>query len=201
MATELSVVGLTGGIGTGKTTAADILAELGAVVVDCDQLGRDVVAADGGSAFPAIVERFGADIVGPDGELDRAALGRIVFGDPAALADLNAITHPAIDAEIARAIEAAEPDRRVVLDMAVLVESSLGAGLYHRVLVIESPLEHRLERLATQRQMSRDDAMARIGSQASDDDRRRAADDVIVNDGDREALRAKVVAWWTDLAS
>ena len=190
-----SVIGLTGGIGTGKSTAAAVLAELGAVIVDCDQLGRDVARSDG-AAFPGIVDRFGSGLVGPDGELDRAALGAIVFSDPAALADLNAITHPAIDAEIARLIEAAPPDATVVLDMAVLVESNLGAGLYDSVLVIESPVDTRIDRLAAQRGMSEADARARIESQASDEERRAVADDVIVNDGDHGALEAKLTDWW-----
>lgn len=191
------VVGLTGGIGVGKTTAAEILAGLGAVIVDCDQLGRDV-AQSTGSAFGGIVERFGSEIVGEDGELDRAALASVVFNDAAALADLNGITHPAIDAEIARAIGGAEPDATVVLDMAVLVESELGAGQYERVLVIESPLEQRLSRLADQRGMVPEDAKARIASQASDEERRAVADDVVVNDGDRDGLRAALEAWWSN---
>lgn len=196
MATNREVIGLTGGIGAGKSTAAAILAVLGAVIVDCDRLGREVVAADGGAAYAPIVERFGPAVVGADGELDRPALGRIVFGDAEALADLNAITHPAIDDEIAAAITAAGPDDRVVLDMAVLVESDLGAGLYDRVLVIEAPIEQRLERLAETRGMARADAMARVDSQATDAERRAVADAVIVNDGDVDALRVSLASWW-----
>ena len=192
-----TVVGLTGGIGTGKTTAAAILADLGAVIVDCDQLGRDVARSDG-AAFAGIVDRFGPGVVGPDGELDRPALGSIVFGDAEALADLNAITHPAIDEAIDEAIEAAPPDAVVVLDMAVLVESDLGAGRYGHVLVIESPERDRLDRLAAQRGMGEDDAVARIASQATDEERRAVADDVIVNDGDRSALEAQLAAWWAN---
>lgn len=195
MAATRRVIGLTGGIGVGKTTAAEVLAELGALVIDCDQLGRDVAAANG-SAFPGIIERFGPAIVGPDGELDRAALGAIVFNDPAALSDLNAITHPAMDAEMARLIEEADPSTPVVLDMAVLVESELGAGLYQQVLVVEAPLDDRLSRLRQQRGMAADDARARIASQASDEERRAVADHVIVNDGDRDALRRALVEWW-----
>ncbi len=194
-----AVIGLTGGIGTGKSTAAAVLAELGAVIVDCDQLGRDVARSDG-AAFAGIVERFGSTVVGPDGELDRPALGAVVFNDAAALADLNAITHPAIDAEIARLIAAAPTEAMVVLDMAVLVESELGAGQYDRVLVIESPVEQRLARLATQRGMSEADATARIESQASDEERRAVADDVIVNDADPAALEAELTRWWQRVA-
>jgi dephospho-CoA kinase len=188
------VVGLTGGIGAGKSTAAEMLRELGAVVIDCDQLGRDV-SEPSGAAYPALVERFGPGIVGPDQRIDRRALAAVVFDDQHELAALNAITHPAIDAEIESRIEAAPPASLVVLDMAVLVESELGAGLYQEVLVIESPLEQRLERMRVQRQMGADDAAARIASQASDSQRRAVADHVIVNDGDLGRLRAALEAW------
>lgn len=195
MSERRAVIGLTGGIGVGKTTAAAILAELGAVVVDCDQLGRDVAAANG-AAYAGIVERFGPGIVGDDGELDRAALASLVFNDPDALADLNAITHPAIDREIERRIAENDGSTPVVLDMAVLVESDLGAGLYDEVLVIEAPLEARLARLREQRGMAPADARARIASQASDAERRAVADHVIVNDGDRDALCTALTRWW-----
>lgn len=200
MGGKRTVVGLTGGIGTGKTTAAKILASLGAVVVDCDQVGRDV-ATSNGAAFDGIVERFGTGIVGADGELDRAALGAIVFNDPAALSDLNGITHPAMDAAIGRAIAAAPPGSVVVLDMAVLVESNLGAGQYEHVLVIESPVDQRLARLAEQRGMSADDARARIASQASDGERRAVADQVIVNAGGHDHLQIALTEWWANLTA
>lgn len=189
------VVGLTGGIGVGKSTAAAVLAELGAIVVDCDQIGRDVARSDG-AAYPGMVERFGPGVVGDDGEINRPALASIVFNDPAALADLNAITHPAIDAVIAERIAAAPPDATVILDMAVLVESDLGKGQYSEVLVIEAPLEDRLDRLSQQRGMDPADARARIASQVSDDERRAVADHVVVNDGDVHVLRQRLEAWW-----
>ena len=189
------VVGLTGGIGVGKSTAAAILADLGAVVVDCDQIGRDVARSDG-AAYPGMVERFGPGVVGDDGEINRPALASIVFNDPAALADLNAITHPAIDTVIAERIAAAPPDATVILDMAVLVESDLGKGQYSEVLVIEAPLDDRLDRLSQQRGMDPADARARIASQVSDDERRAVADHVVVNDGDVDVLRQRLEAWW-----
>lgn len=188
------VVGLTGGIGTGKSTAAKMLAEMGATVIDCDQLGREV-AQPSGAAYHAIVERFGTGIVGADQQLDRAALAAIVFSDAHALDDLNAITHPAIDAEIAARIGAVPPGSLVVLDMAVLVETALGAGLYSEVLVIESPMPARLERLRAQRQMAAGDVAARIASQATDSERRAVADHLIVNDGDPAQLRAALESW------
>lgn len=193
------VVGLTGGIGAGKTTAALILADLGAVVVDCDQLGRDV-AAIGGSAYAGIVTRFGSEIVAENGELDRTALGAIVFDDPKALADLNAITHPVIHAAIAAAIEAAPADSVVILDMAVLVESNLGQGLYGDVLVIEAPKVDRLARLVHERNMGASAAEVRMASQASDPERRAVATTVIVNDGDIDRLRTALRSWWQDMS-
>jgi len=190
------VIGLTGGIGAGKSTVATELGRLGATIVDCDGLGRIVVEPDG-RAYEALVERFGTDILNDDGTVDRAALASVVFADPGALAALNAITHPAIDAEIAAAIaEATTPV--VVLDMAVLVETELGVGHYDEVLVIEAPVEDRLARLANDRQMPEDQARARMANQADDEARRAVADHIIVNDGDVERLVDAVRTFWVD---
>ena len=188
------VIGLTGGIGAGKSTVAALLAERGATVVDCDDLGRLVVEPDG-RAYAELVDHFGPGVLQPDGRLDRAALGAIVFNDRQQLARLNAITHPAIDLEIADRITAAPPGP-VVLDMAVLVESDLGRGQYHEVVVVEAPLADRLARLAETRNMGADDARARIDSQAGDDERRAVADHVIVNDGTPEDLAVAVDRYW-----
>ncbi|MFV0524606.1 MAG: dephospho-CoA kinase [Acidimicrobiales bacterium] len=190
------VIGLTGGIGVGKSTVAAHLARHGAIVVDCDQLGRDVVVP-GGRAHGAVIETFGSGIAAPDGSIDRAALARIVFSEPEQLARLNAVVHPAIDAEIAERITAADDDAVVVLDMAVLTESDLGRGQYQEVLVVEAPREQRLERLIEQRGMSREDAEARMASQATDAERRRIADHVLVNGGDLDRLAADVDSWWS----
>jgi dephospho-CoA kinase len=191
------VVGLTGGIGSGKSTVAALLAEHGAIVVDCDALGRQVIEP-GGRAYARVIERFGRGIVRDDGHIDRAALAAIVFNDEAELAALNGISHPAIDAEIADRIEAAPSDAIVVLDMAVLVETQLGKGQYDIVVVVEAPLEVRLVRLA-RRGMSEADARARISSQASDEQRRAVADHVVDNSGDLAALRRAVSALWKAL--
>lgn len=188
------VIGLTGGIGVGKSTVAAELADLGATVVDCDGLGRVVVEPDGG-AYEPLVDHFGPEILQEDGTLDRAELASRVFGHPEALAQLNAITHPAIDREIAAAIEAADSPT-VVLDMAVLVESDLGKGQYDEVLVVEAPLDLRLERLERDRGMPREQARARIASQVDDEARRAVADHVIVNDGSRDDLVAAVRRYW-----
>jgi dephospho-CoA kinase len=192
------VVGLTGGIGSGKSTVASMLGALGAVVVDCDAIGRQVIEPNG-RAYARVIERFGPQIVRDDGHIDRAALAAIVFRDEASLAALNAISHPAIDAEIAERIAAAPPDAVVVLDMAVLVETQLGAGQYDKVVVVETPLDARLVRLA-QRGMSEADARARIASQASDEQRRAVADHLIDNGGDLESLRRAVAALWKALS-
>ncbi|MFV0260354.1 MAG: dephospho-CoA kinase [Acidimicrobiales bacterium] len=189
------VIGLTGGIGVGKSTVAAHLARKGAVVVDCDQLGRDVVVP-GGRAHQAVIDTFGPGIVAPDGSIDRAALAGIVFSDPDQLARLNGVVHPAIDAEIADRIAAAADDAVVVLDMAVLTESDLGRGQYQEVLVVEAPKDQRLHRLVEQRGMSREDAEARMTSQATDAERREIADHVLVNAGDLERLAADVDEWW-----
>jgi dephospho-CoA kinase len=191
------VVGLTGGIGVGKTTVARALERRGAVVVDCDGLGRRVVEPDG-LAYAGVVARFGDGVVRADGQLDRPALAAIVFNDPGALADLNGITHPAIDLEIASAIAAAPPDAVVVLDMAVLVETRLGQGQYEVVVVVEAPIDVRLERLAG-RGMAADDARARIATQATDARRREVGDLFVDNGGDEAALERAVDHLWVAL--
>jgi dephospho-CoA kinase len=176
---------------------AAVLAGLGAYVVDCDALGRHIIEPHG-RAYQRVIQRFGPGIVRDDGHIDRPALAAIVFADEAELAALNAISHPAIDAEIAERIAAAPVDSVVVLDMAVLVETDLGAGQYDTVVVVEAPLDVRLARLA-QRGMTEDDARARMAAQATDDQRRAVADYVIDNGGDLEWLREQVAALWQTL--
>jgi dephospho-CoA kinase len=193
-------IGLTGGIGSGKSTVAARLAELGAVVVDSDQLAREVVAV-GSPGLARVVERFGADVLGPDGSLDRPGLGRLVFGDPAALADLNAIVHPLVRArsEELTAEAAAAGAVAVVQDVPLLVENGMAAG-FDRVIVVEAPLELRLRRLAG-RGMDSETARARIAAQASDEERRAVADVVLDNSGSPEQLVAQVDAAWAWLVS
>lgn len=191
------VVGLTGGIGVGKTTVARLLEKLGAIVVDCDGLGR-LVVEPGGRAYEAVLETFGHHLKKPDGTIDRPGLAAIVFNDPGALAVLNSITHPAIDAEIAVRLRAAPADAIVVLDMAVLVETKLGEGQYEVVVVVEAPVEVRLERLAG-RGMNREDALARMASQATDEQRRAKGDLFVTNGGTEAELAVAVDALWADL--
>ena len=191
-------VGLTGGIGSGKSTVAATLASLGAVVVDADAVAREVVEP-GTPALAAIRDRFGESLVGADGRLDRPGLGRVVFGDEAALRDLEGITHPAIWARTAELVAAAPDDAVVVHDMPLLVEKGM-VGEYHLVVVVDADVETRVGRLVGSRGMSEADARARVAAQADDDARRRAADVLLVNAGTEADLRSGVrELWWTRL--
>jgi dephospho-CoA kinase len=190
-------VGLTGGIGSGKSTVSAMLAARGAVIVDADAITREL-QQPGQPVFDAIVERFGPAVVGTDGHLDRPALARIVFGDPEALTDLNAIVHPAVGREIAARLAAeAGTDHVVVLDIPLLVES--GRSNVAAVIVVDVPEEVALRRLAAQRGMAEDDVRARMASQASREERRAKADYVLDNAGSREELEAQVARLWREL--
>jgi len=190
------MIGLTGGIGSGKTAVARRLGELGAIVIDSDALAREVVAA-GMSGRDEVVAEFGEVVLGPDGELDRAALGRVVFADEAARRRLEAIVHPRVRARAAEIAATAPPDGVVVNDVPLLVEANL-AGLYEMVIVVVADEETRVRRLARDRGLSEADARARITAQATDEQRRAVADVVIVNDGTLDDLRAKVDDVWRD---
>jgi dephospho-CoA kinase len=189
-------VGLSGGIGSGKSTVAAMLRARGAVVVDADALARDVVEP-GTPGLAAVVARFGDGVMAPEGSLDRAALAAIVFADPAALADLEAITHPLV-AERAAALLAAAPTGSVVVyDVPLLVEKDL-ARAYDRVVIVDAPDDVRVERLVV-RGMSRPDALARMAAQAPRAERLAVADDVLDNTGDESALQAQVDRLWAAL--
>ena len=192
-------VGLTGGIGSGKSTVSALLAGHGAVVIDYDLLARDVVAP-GSPALDAIATRFGAHVITVDGTLDRPALGAIVFGDAAALADLNAITHPAIRELGERREAEAGPDAVVVHDNPLLVEMGAAARC-DVVVVVDVPVEVQVERLTTIRGMSEDEARARIAAQASRQQRTGAADLVIDNTGPQDELVRIVGGTWDELVS
>lgn len=187
-------VGLTGGIGSGKSSVAARLAGLGAVVIDADRIAREVVEP-GMPSLSAIRERFGPSVVSDDGILDRAGLGRIVFGDRAALRDLEAITHPAIWARTAELFAAAPDDAIVVHDMPLLVEAGM-TGEYHLVLAVLTDTETRVQRLVEHRGIPEDDARQRIAAQADDDARRAAADVLLDNNGSPEDLTIAVDALW-----
>jgi len=189
------VIGLTGGIGSGKSTVSALLAGKGAVIVDADAITREV-QQPGTDTFKAMVERFGEGIVGPDGALDRNAVADIVFNDPDALADLNHIVHPAVGAEIASRMQTlAEGDDVVVLDVPLLVESSRAypvAGL----LVVDVDPEVAVHRVVGQRGMREDDVRARMTRQASREQRLARADRVIDNSGDVDDLARQVDEAW-----
>jgi dephospho-CoA kinase len=194
----LLLVGLTGGIGAGKSTVAELLTRKGAVVVDADEVARAVVEP-GQRAFDAIVERFGPEVVAADGTLDRAALARVAFADDQSRQDLEGITHPAINAEFTRRVVEAPVDRIVVLDVPLLVESAKARERpYEAVIVVEAPRELRLDRLE-QRGVTRSDAERRMAAQATDDDRRAVATFVIDNSGDRDDLVRQVDEVWAEL--
>ncbi|KZC94727.1 dephospho-CoA kinase [Clavibacter tessellarius] len=176
----MRVIGLTGGIAAGKTVVADRLAELGAVRIDADRLAREVVEP-GSPALADIARRFGDAVLAADGALDRAALGAIVFQDPDARRDLEAITHPAVRAlSVQRMAEAgeADPDAIVVYDIPLLVESGRGDE-FERIVVVHAPREERIRRLVELRGMAPEEAERRIALQASDEERLAVADDVI----------------------
>ncbi len=192
------VVALTGGIGSGKSTVADLLVARGAQLVDADRIARQVVEP-GQPALAALVERFGPQILDADGRLDRPRLAEVAFADPESRADLDRITHPAINEEFGRQMQAAPPDAIVICDVPLLAESTQAqARGYQLVIVVEAPREIRLDRLE-QRGIPRADAERRMAAQASDDDRRRFATHVIDNRGDRAALEEQADTVWRDL--
>lgn len=186
---------LTGGIGSGKTTVARLLAEHGAVVVDADAIAREVVEP-GQPALEDIVRAFGSGVLGADGRLDRPALAAIVFSDEDARKRLNAITHPRIAARSAELLGAAPDDAVVVYDMPLLVEQGPAALTgWDAVVVVDAPDEIRLARLVD-RGMDPDDARARIAAQAARDERLAIADHVVDNSGDLDSLRGQIDALW-----
>ncbi|MFN2521879.1 MAG: dephospho-CoA kinase [Mycobacteriales bacterium] len=191
-------VGLTGGIGAGKSSVSRLLAERGAVIIDADLIARQVVA-EGTPGLAAIIDAFGTDVI-KNGKLDRAALGKRVFADPEQLARLNAIVHPLVGAETARQTEAAGEAAVVVYDVPLLVENGL-QSLYDVVVVVAAQPETQLARLVEQRGMSEQDARARIAAQRPLADKLAVATYVIDNDGPREALEPQVDAVWTAMSS
>lgn len=190
-------IGLTGGIGSGKSTVGAMLAARGAVVVDADLLAREAVEP-GTSGYRQVVEHFGPDVVGEGGGLDRARLAAVVFADSGALADLNAIVHPEVGRlMLERIAERAATDDVVVLDVPLLVE---GGGRERfgvaGVLVVDAPVELAVERLVRDRGMSRQDAERRVAAQVGREARLAAADFVILNVGTLEELEEMVSRAW-----
>jgi dephospho-CoA kinase len=194
-------VGLTGGIGSGKSEVARRLRTCGAVIVDSDALAREVVAP-GTDGLRQVAAEFGDDVLAADGSLDRERLAARVFGDDDARARLNAIVHPLVGERSMAAFAAAsadDPDAVVVNDVPLLVEAGL-ADRYDVIVVVDVPAEVQLDRLTRVRGMTEADARARIASQATPEQRRAVADHVITNDGDLDTLDAAVRALWADLS-
>lgn len=187
-------VGLTGGIGAGKSTVAARLATRGAVVLDADRISREVVEP-GTPGLAAVVGAFGPGILQADGAVDRSSLGRLVFGDEAARRRLNRILHPRIAARTAHLLAAVPGDAIVVHDVPLLVENGMGTG-YHLVLVVHADVEERVRRLTGQRELSEGDARVRIAAQADDDARRAAADVWLDNTGAPADLLTVVDRLW-----
>ena len=193
------LVGLTGGIGSGKSTVAELLAERGAVVIDADDLARRAVAP-GTSGFDRVVETFGRDILGPDGGIDRATLADVVFADPSRLRELEAIIHP----EVARLlVESVEPyrdtDDVIVYAVPLLAERGMAEG-FDVVVVVVADVDRRIERLMRDRGMTAEEVRARVAAQLTDEERARVADVLLDNDGEPERLIPQVNRLWTDLA-
>ncbi|MEU0336877.1 dephospho-CoA kinase [Streptomyces sp. NPDC006193] len=190
-------VGLTGGIGAGKSEVSRLLVERGAVLIDADRIARDVVAP-GTPGLAAVVEAFGPDVLTADGSLDRPRLGSIVFADPDKLALLNSIVHPLVRARSRELESAAAEDAVVVHDVPLLTENGL-APLYDVVVVVDADPATQLDRLVRLRGMTEDDARARMAAQATREQRRAVADIVIDNDVPLDELRARVAEVWDDL--
>lgn len=195
-------IGLTGGIAAGKSVAAGRLAELGAVVIDYDQLAREAVEP-GSVGLEEVAEAFGAGVVDADGALDRAALAALVFTDAAALERLNGIIHPVVRrlaAEREAAAATADAGAVVVHDIPLLVETGRGDE-FHVLVVVHAPVAQRLERLVEGRGLARDEAERRIAAQTTDETRAAAADVVLDGTGTDADLRAQVDALWARLAA
>jgi dephospho-CoA kinase len=191
------MVGLTGGIGSGKSAVAALLAERGALVIDADRLARDVVAP-GTEGLAEVVAEFGVEVLDASGAMDRAAVGRRVFGDDAARRRLEAIIHPRVRARTAELVAAAPADAVVVNDVPLLVEAGLAAA-YDLVIVVLAGEATRVARLVRDRSMSAEEAYARIAAQATDEQRRAVADVLIDNDGTLADLAARVDEVWQDV--
>jgi dephospho-CoA kinase len=195
----LRTVGLTGGIGSGKSTVAEILADLGATIIDADRVGHEIYLP-GTPGWQRVVDAFGRGVVAADGAIDRKALGAIVFADPAALARLNAIVHPLIREAVRERVErarAAAPRRPIVIEAAVLIEARW-YELVDEVWVVVAGPETVIDRVTASRPMDEAAVRARIAAQLGDEERRKVADVVIVNDGSRDDLRRRLETLWRE---
>ncbi|HLW70901.1 MAG TPA: dephospho-CoA kinase [Candidatus Binataceae bacterium] len=190
-------IGLTGGIGSGKSTVTKILAELGAPIIDADKVGHTIYAPDG-PAYPDMLAAFGEGILAPDRTIDRKKLGPIVFADPAALKRLNAIVHPKMFArmrEMVDAMRAAGERKPIVIEAAVLIEANW-QPLFDEIWLVVAAKERVIERVELERGLKPEQTEARIRAQLSDEERRRHASEVINNDGTIGELREKIAKLW-----
>ncbi|MFD9633603.1 dephospho-CoA kinase [Streptomyces violascens] len=192
-------VGLTGGIGAGKSEVSRLLVSYGAVLIDADRIAREVVEP-GTPGLAAVVEAFGPGILSADGTLDRPRLGGIVFSDPEKLATLNKIVHPLVGARSAELESTAAPDSVVIHDVPLLTENGL-AALYDLVVVVDAAPETQLDRLVRLRGMTPEEARARMAAQADRAQRLAVADLVIDNDGPLESLEPQVRKVWEELVA
>ncbi len=198
----MRVVGLTGGIGSGKSTVAQLFAERGARLIDADKIGHDVYRP-GTPGWEQVVTAFGREVMAADGAIDRAVLGRKVFTDPVARRTLNSIVHPLIGMEIVRQLEAAraaKDDTPVVIEAALLLDAGW-RPLVDIVVVVVTPRERLIERIQRQRGLATADIEARMAAQISDEQRRRLADIVIENGGSLVDLRRAADAAWAEIVS
>jgi dephospho-CoA kinase len=191
-------VGLTGGIGSGKSTVSRLLAEHGAVVIDADLLAREVVAG-GTDGLDEIVRAFGPEVLTPAGDLDRPAMGRRVFDDPVARALLERVIHPRVRARAAEIEAGAPSDAVVVHDIPLLVETGQGAG-FDAVVVVDTPVDVQVARLTADRGMSEQEVRSRIAAQATREERLAVADHVVANDSTMAELSAGVERLWKQLS-
>jgi dephospho-CoA kinase len=199
MAMKPITIGLTGGIGSGKSAASKILAELGAPAIDADKVGHEIYQP-GTPAYRELIEAFGDRILAPDGTIDRRKLGPIVFADPAALKRLNAIVHPKMFTrmgEMVAAMRRGGEKRPIVIEAAILIEANW-QPLFDEIWLVTASREQVIERVERDRGLKPEQAEARIRAQLSDDERRRHATSVIRNDGTLEELRAAVTGLWQD---
>jgi dephospho-CoA kinase len=192
-------IGLTGGIGSGKSTAAKILAELGAPAIDADKVGHEIYQP-GTPAYRELIEAFGEGILASDGAIDRRKLGPIVFADPAALKSLNAIVHPKMFARMGEMVAAMRRDgetRPIVVEAAILIEANW-QPLFDEIWLVTASRERVIERVERDRGLKPEQTDARIRAQLSDEERHKHATSVISNDGTLEELRAAVTRLWQD---
>lgn len=193
-------IGLTGGIGSGKSTVASLLAEKGAIIIIADYIGWELLLKTS-PVYSELVEAFGGDILDEYGRIERKKLGKVVFSDPQKLARLNELVHPQLKKRLwARIsdIRTRRPDAIIVVDAALIIETGI-IDKFEGLIVVSAPLEQRIQRLMAERLMSREEAIARIQSQIADEERVKHATWLLNNDGSMEALQDKVDRLWSDI--